>query len=582
MNERSAPGESGTGKGSRLLSPVWLLVVLTFTLAVYLAGAMKATPGSGVALFDLEVIRSWARAGHIAQWKTPPMHLAKPGYLLYLFALMPGGGATLPELRRVLIVNALLLASGIVLVALALWRRELRAAAIVFSLAAFLVLPIRDSADYVASDPLAIGFCLVLSAALVAWPASPASAVGLGAACALFALVRPNTAVTALLIAGLVYTCGQLWRSVWLLALGLAVGLAVLAAAATISSRPLNPLALKPSLTLLFATADYFWPADIGKWPEGGSPEETAQLQSRKTRERWRNFLGQNGPDRNRSLVWRFTHAVLSAEQFPSLWNEPAYAAASKGLRRWWWLGTLFGAAASFACAIGGLGAWRFVPLATLLVAVGQGVVFGAETRFVLPLIPIGLLGFILTVPSVRLSPFVVLGSLIAPIAFLLAVLKAPDTVASDYAVVGSGGVVRQQIGRAAFQSGSTVTVHARLLVFPDAAPAAYDVIANDQVVYRRALSSTQPHPAYVSFSLDGGALEQARRDGLSIEVRFAGDPSTGSTLGYPVVPPLFGPSSTINAQEQLPSAYGGLTTGGFPVWAHPGADPPAPPSADR
>ncbi len=43
--------------------------------------------------------------------------------------------------------------------------------------------------------------------------------------------------------------------------------------------------------------------------------------------------------------------------------------------------------------------------------------------------------------------------------------------------------------------------------------------------------------------------------------------------LSYPVVPPLWGVSSTINGLGTLPSAYGGVTTGGFPVWTHPGVD---------
>jgi hypothetical protein len=491
---------------------------------------------------------------------------------------MPAGGTTVGELRRVLIFNAAAVAAGLVLVCLGLLRRRSHADAFVFSGLSLVLAPLRDATDYVASDPLAIAFSLMSIAILLQWESISAS-LSLGLAVAVFALVRPNTAASVLVIASLVFVSAPKARGRRILVLfgATGLGLAVLEAGSHVTRLPLNPLRIEASTPLLYGTADYSWPPDIGSYPEGSSPEDTARLQRDEALRRWREFLESPGYDRNRSLLWKSTHALLSAEQFPSLWDQPGYLVMSKLIHRWWWVFFLVAATASVVCAISGKGSWRLVPLAAVAVIVGQGIVFGPETRFALPLVPIVAVGLIVTLRTVRISGPMVAAAGLVLVGLVTALVKVPDAAASDYAALHVGDVLRQHLEAASFRTGDVVTVHARILPIPIEGPQAYDVMANGEVVYQRAQDDKSPHPAFVSFVLRGNALERARKDGVDLEVRLKGDSRSSSLLVYPAVPALLGASSTINGSKQLPSAFGGLTAGGVPVWTHPSLDPSIP-----
>jgi hypothetical protein len=365
-------------------------------------------------------------------------------------------------------------------------------------------------------------------------------------------------------------------RRIGLLLLGFLGGFLILILASRVTRLPLNPLAMSSSQTILFGTADYCWPPDLGVEPVGASAAETARLQTQKAWDRWRAFWKKTPADRTRSLLWRMTHSLVSAEQFPPQWEWPLYVAIDKCVRRWWWLAACAATFAAMAGAVGGRGRWRFVSLTVLAVGVLQGLLFGAEPRYVLPLLPVLILGLARTLPTVRWS--VSIAAVGAAPALLLAatVTKVPDTASSDYAIVrGPGHVIRQEISPSKIPPGETAMIHVRILK-PDPFALGFDAMGNGWLLAHREATDPSPHPAYFSWALTGEALRQARERGLQLEIRTTGDASAHELFFYyPVVPPLLDGVSTLDGERRLPSAYGGHTSGGMPIWIHSGRDEP-------
>lgn len=563
-------------RGGRKLLLFPLLLLLGALFFLYLWGAAGARPGTEVALPDLTVVREWIKTGGLKDFSTDPGHLAKPGYLLFLKLALPQGGTDLAELRRLLVFQALGIATGTVLLSLLLWRRGKRIESVCFSLLILLCLPLRDAADYVMTEPLAISFSLLFGAALLVLPEK--SSLGhaiLGLAALLFALVRPNISYVLFAVAILSTASSGLERSrrVALLSLGFLAGLLLMALIERSTGLPVNPLSITSSQAILYGTADYAWPPEVGKRPVGRSAAENARLQREEAGRRWRDFFERGDPDRLRSLVWRLTHPILSAEQLPPRWDQPAYVAVDKLVRKWWWLAAALASCAAIACAVGGRGRWRFVALFLLCSAAAQGLLFGAETRYAYPLIPLAILGIVLPLPTIHRRPAVWAAAGATALFLIGIVWKVPDTVVSDYAVAGPHDIIRQRIAPSRFAGAKLVTVHLRLLVSPPDARVGYEILGNGSLLYRREPGDTATHPPYVTFSLAEDSLLRARRDGLALEIRALREGTQG-LLVYPVLPPFFGSYSTINTEKRLPSGFGGWTQGAIPVWTHPGFDP--------
>ena len=547
-----------------------VLVALIVTL--YVGGAIHARPGTAVALPDLEILRRWIAGGHPGDLSTWPQHLAKPGYLLFLWVMLPRGGTSY-ELRRLLVFNAATVSLGIVAVCLALWKSGRRGAAAVFAGLIVLTPALRDIADWIASDSLALAFVLFFAAGLFFRPRrEDVVRVVLGAAAAIFASIRPNVSVVLLLVAALVHhVVPHFKRAVELLG-GFALGLGILLIAGTATGVRLQPFAMSPSQTLLFATADYFWPPDILRWPTGASREETEQLLRKEATERWKSFLSSNPYDRNRSLLWRGAHVVFSAEQFPGRWDNPAYASFSRFFRRWWWALCLTLCCAAAARATGGAGPWRFVPAGLLLVSVGQGFVFGSEPRFTLPLLPLLFIGVALGARDRPRRTLEVVAASTTLVVLAVVILRVPDAVVSDYAVAHTtADVIRQTLPASSLPRGEAATVHTRILISPPEAKAGLEIVANGRRVLLREPGDPSHWPASFSFVLGAEELEAARRRGLELVVHPA--VAEAAFVCFPVVPPPLGQAATVGGRELLDSAYGGNVRGGFPIWVHAGVD---------
>jgi hypothetical protein len=552
------------------------LFLFALIAALYAAGAARADPGLGVARSDLEVLRHWKESGRIEDLAGDPSHLPKPGYLISLRAMLPHEGTDTREVRQVLAVNAVAVLCGLGAAALALARRSGPRAAILFLLFGLLYLPARDSADYVGSEPLAIGLALLFFAALVgAWPVGARRAIVLGFACAPILLLRPNLGWVLLVASLVAIASGRLRRlaSVAVLLAGFFAGSAVLIVIGRATGLPTNPFAVNTSKVFLWGTADYYWPPDVGSWPVGRTSEESARLQLEKTRERWKGLLARRNADTARSLVWRATHSLLSCEQLPSRWSAREYLRADSFLREWWWLAAagLFGAAAAFGGA--GSGEFRFLPLLLLVACIAQGIVFGADPRLSLPFVPIAALSLAASRPG-RLTARQMAAGLLAAAMLLSAAVAVPDTANSDFAVLrGPGRRLEQLITASRFPASETATLHLRL-VKPDGIGLGLMIKGNGVPLYERAPEDLSATPAFLSLALRGPALSRARLEGLKLEAfTFGASQAADAFFYFPATPPVLRPGCLVDGSVDLASGYGGTTRGSIPAWIHPGLD---------
>lgn len=541
---------------------------------LFLAGAIAASPGTGLAQPDLEIVRGWLAGSNIEHMPTGRGHLAKPGYLLFLRIMLPQGGASERELRRLLFFNALWTWTGVTALCLVLWRRVWPGAAVAVAALTLLYVPIRDATDWLVTEPLAVGFSLFFAAALVALPPkSLFGSAGLGGVSAFLLLIRPNVSYALLLIAIIFFASAGdgRWRRSGALLLGFAAGIVLLAGLARITGLPVDPRAVSPSTPLLFGTAEYGWPLDESKWPSGWTPKETEQLELQAARSHWLHFFRRFGPDERRSLLWRLTHPIASVDQFPSRWQQPRYMSINKLVRRWWWIAGILLSAAAMVCAIGSRSGWRFVPVLIVVVLAVQGFLF-AETRFGLPLWPLFFLALTLALRAIRPPMQAWLAGVASVAVFVAVVHRVPDTVASDFAIATHpGDVIRQHVPRSRFRGTEPRLVHLRVLASPR--NVGLEIRGNREVLLRRSPGDDSPYPPFLTLALSGRALERAQRDGVELEVRSLGDPAGQGFLYFPVVPGLFGSTATLNGSETLPSGFGGTTRGAFPVWTHVGPD---------
>lgn len=560
----------------RYAVPGGAALLLTLITVLYLLGALRASPGVAFARNDLDIVRALQQTGRLADHPTEPAHLTKPGYILYLAVALPHAGSEPAELRRFLLLNALWMLSGILLVSDALWRRS-HVLALLFLFAVALFPPLRDTADYVASESIAAGTALLFAGCLLRWGTHPVAQVALGITSGLVLLLRPNLGWVLLGVATLAVSAEPRHRTRGVARLlgGFGASVLLLVGLARLTALPADPFRVDTSRAFLWGTADYYWQPDVGGWPVGNTAQESRNLRMAKTRERWRGLLRQAPADSRRALLWRLTHSLLSKEELPSRWQVPMYFVFDKWFRRWWWvLATLIVACAAVA-ALGGRGPWRFVPISIVIASVAQGVAFGADPRFSLIFLPLVLLGLLIALPGVRPRPLPWIGGgLIVPILFVIARV-VPDATASDYAVVrGAGHIVAQHIPADEFPSGTFATLHLRVLKFP-LFPLGLEVRGNDEVLLRREPADRSPYPAYLTLPLTGRSLAEARRSGLALEVRTVGAASvTDAFIYYPAVPPLLSGNSTVDGRRVLESGYGGTTGGGIPIWVHAGEDP--------
>ncbi|MEP7131856.1 MAG: hypothetical protein ABI914_01750 [Acidobacteriota bacterium] len=550
------------------------------TAAISLRGAASAAPGIGVAAPDLDLLRRWNATGRLES-DPGSAHLTKSGYLLYLRTLLPSEGQSPSENRRFLFFNAGWLLVGEAAAAVALWRAQLRSRALFLLAFLLLYVPLRDAADYVATEAIGSGLCMIFGACLVDLPRGRTSrAALLGVFSPLIVLVRPNVGwlLLASAAATILFSAGHRPRMLLSLSAGALLCTALLITAGRLTHSPLSPLNVNSSMVLMWGTADYYWLADTGQWPVGPTPEETSTLQARRAGERWAAFLGRGGPDMRRSLVWRFTHSLLSAEQLPGLVPWPRYLEYDRNARRFWFIAATAIAALGIACLVGkGPNPYRAVPALLLSGCVAQGVLFGADPRLALPLIPLVVLAILLALPR-RPGPAFLAVAAGCAVALATAIATAPDTTSSDFVLVrGPARVLSETLPPGRIPAGEIVTVHCRVLR-PEPLRLGVNIFANGTLLVSRDAAEASPFPAFFTGTIGGEVLAAARREGLRLEVRTVGSADSSDAFIFSPVFPGSAFSSTVaklDGSSKLPSGYGGTIRGEIPVWLHPGADGP-------
>lgn len=548
------------------------LAVFAFATLLYLRGAVKARPSTATGANDLQIVRAWMNSGHLSDHPTDNSHLAKPGYLLYLRLLLPHAGADSAENRRFLIFNSLWILVGAAIAMVAIKRSSGTIPALFFLTFLLLYFPARDSADYIASEPAAIGLGLLFVAALSMAKAGPL-VYALALLSAVCVWLRPNLGLFLFLILVLVQLqrgASRKWLSVAALVLTFACGLAFLNLAGSLAGMSVRPLRSSDTAkSLLWGTADYYWKPDVvGGWPTGATEAETARLQREKTRARWKALLGGDAASRDRALKWRIGHSILSAEQLPPRLTNALYIEADKAMRRWWWALSALLIAASAAIAVRGAGSWRFVPIVAVMAIVAQGLAFGADPRLAMPFIPVIAFGLAIALPSIRRDQWALGSAFTSLLVVLSLVASVPDSADSDFAmIVGPGRVIEQRVSRGHFRQALSAQLHLRVLQEPPF-PLGLKVYGNGRLLLSRAPLESADYPAALVALLNATDVQTALRDGLLVRLETFGSASTDSAFAYyPVVPPVFSGESSMDGSTILPSGYGGSTRGGISVW---------------
>lgn len=546
--------------------------LLVATGALYVASAATAPRESAYGKWDLEILRRWGATGVLAPLAELPDHLLKPGYILYLRAIL-GSHAPFP-IGRILIVNALFAVAGVTAVAFALWKaRRFRAALLA---AAFFLLysPLRDCAGDVLSElPAAAGMlgCLALTVLAVEWRERLVPLVGFAAA--VLTLIRPNVGEVALVIGAVaVAATPRGLRKAAILAACFLATAALFTGLGRWRDVPLSPFSVEASTPLLWGAADYYWKPDVGAWPSGADAAEKGLAERRMAGRLWREKLRLRSADNRRALLWKIGHAILSAEQLPGRKLSGASLAWDKGIRRWWWLAALCLLSAS-AAATNVRGPWRLVPALLAAAIVVQGIVFGADPRFALPLIPAWWIALLLASPGIALSRRTVASGVATPAVFLALLSAVPDAATSDYAVLRGPEPLSFTLPSSALpRSGEPATLHVRLLELSQKFDRGLSIAADGREIARYEADPARPYPSSVSAVIDGDLLETGRRAGLAIELRPLGA-SDWDFFYFPAVPPPWAEPANIRGAAAIESGYGGTTRAGIPYWIHAGTD---------
>jgi hypothetical protein len=567
----AGPKSERAGSPSRKASRLAALILFAAMAGIYAAGALSADPETGIARPDFDVVRQWQRTGKLVDHPSGA-HLTKPGYLAYLRGTIPSGGDAPVENRRFLILSALWICLGVALGAWSLSVNQLRWAAAGFLAYALVHTGLRDSADYVAGEPLATGAGLAFVALLIAVRRKTLGGwASAGALAALLYLLRPNLGALCFAIAAALVLSGAPGRVRPLLALigGAAIGIALLVGLASVTGQGIRPFKADSAKALLWGTADYYWRPDIGSWPQGGSPSETARLEAQSAAARWRSVFGQPRSDAVRSMTWRASHLFLSSEQLPPRWQSPVWLRIDAAARRWWWCAAMLAACASVASALGGRGEWRWIPILICAGLIAQGIAFGADPRLALPLFPLLMLSLAAALPAVRWSGRCLAGAAVTAAFGGVALWLVPESANSDFALVrGPGHVIEQAIPGSRITRSHRIVVHVRLLK-PDSVRMGWEILANDRIVSTHRADAA-PSPAFQTFSLSGEDLADVRRRGLTLRIRTIGDASTrDGYVYYPVAPSILDGPSTVDGDARLPSLWSHSSRGGLPIWWH-------------
>ena len=512
----------------------------------------------------------WARRGvGISQPVPSDIHLAKPGYLLFLrgaMALVPPLG----EARSVVLTQSLLLWISIAATAVYIGYR--RGAGVGVGLYVLLILftRLRDASSAVMTESLTAALLLPF-AAFVLFPPRP-NRYGLvfaGIAAALIFAVRPNAGAIALALA--ILSALPRFRSLGLL-LGAFVGVVAIMWVATRRSAGEDPWR-GIGHPLFAASAEYYWLPSLGEWPEAASEKVRGRRAIRGARENWQRFFSRRGGDTAREFAWRALHGLFGTEFYDARWSEP-YRRLDTGSR-------LLAPFLLFA-AIAILAVLPFPkPDSTVNAAaplfltglVAQNVVLGSHPRYVLPFLPVLLLlacvgaaSFRGTGARKRLACLVLFVGLVAAAAW------RPFLLDWEWGQVESAGVVLSQgIPRGSLPRRAPATFHARIApVSPTSAH--LDVYGPGSRPLYRSEEDPARHRPLITFTLPQAVLDANRS--AAIELRFVSRGGYGPTdsLLFPVIPPPWRSDTRRERSDSLSPATG-VEAGSLDWWTHEGED---------
>lgn len=512
---------------------------------------------------DSELDLDWAlRGAGIVSSVVSPHHPPKPGYILFLRAAMALGPAQ-SEVRRVVVIQSLLLWLSIAVAALLVGRRVGSRWGVVLYLVLIFSLRLRDSSSAIMSEALTAALLLPIAAVLLDPPKRAVTSVLLGLATAALFLVRPNAGAAAVLMAAAALWMSGGRRCIASLLIGFA-GLGIPFWAATrVPGDPFRGMA--PAF--ISGSVDYSWTPGH----EHPAPEPLPFAQVRSALENWKATFTEERGDRGRQLVWRGLHGLLGTDFYDARWS-PWYARATSLSR----LVTPFLILACLAVLLAApfRGRARIAKALGLLLAaalVAQSLVLGALPRLALPFLPALLIYGIAVLPGLegarrRLAATGLFALSVGFVAWQRQVLDW------EWGRVESSGVrIAQTIPEGALPAKAPATLHVRIAPLLVPTNAGLEVLgpAGERLFIGPAdASGARP---FLTVSLPDSLLAANRRGPVAIWLVSRGDYDAVHFLIFPVIPPPWGGGARREGSDDL-SPASGIASGSLDWWAHPGA----------
>lgn len=529
-------------------------------LALYLWPALSAPV---VLWSDSALDLAWARRGEgIVTPVVSPHHPPKPGYILFLRAVLAAGPEADAE-RRVVVVQSVLLWLAIAAAAMLVGRRTSPRAGLLLYVLLIVTLRLRDASSAVMSEALSAALLLVLAALLLDPPERPWTVALLGLATAALFLVRPNAGAAALLLAAVsLALCGRPRRLAPLF-LGFALLWAPFWRATAVPGDPFRGMA--PAF--ITGSLDYGWLPQ----PEHPGPEPPPFDQVHAALANWKATLAEPRGDRGRQIAWRALHGPLGTDYYDARWS-PLYARATGLSRILMPLLTLALAAALLAVPLRGRARIaKVLGLSLAALVIAQSLVLGALARLALPFLPAFFLCGVVALAGLesrprRLAACAIFALLAAFVAWQRQVLDW------EWGRIESRGLkIVQTIPRGALPAAAPATLHVRV------APLLVPTTAGLEVLGPRGESLLVRTPGqwgdspFLTIPLPEALLAASRRGPLEITLVSRGDYDAARFLIFPVIPPPWGAPTRREPGADL-SPASGIPLGSLDWWAHSGA----------
>jgi hypothetical protein len=528
-------------------------------LALYLWPALSAPV---VLWSDSALDLGWARHGEgIVTPVVSPHHPPKPGFILFLRAVLavgPGAGTE----RRVVVAQSILLWLAIAGTALFVGRRVGPRTGLLLYVVLVLLLRLRDASSAVMSEALTAAILLPLVAVLLEPPARAWTAALLGVAAAALFLVRPNAGAVALVAAAASLELAGRGRRVAPLVLGFLLLWAPVWWTTSVAGDPFRGM----SPAFITGSHDYAWVPE----PERPAPEPPPAVQVRSALERWNATLAEASGDRGRQLAWRALHGLLGTDYYDARWS-PLYSRADFLSR----VATPPVTLASIAVllAVSFRGRARIPKILGLLLAVllvAQSLVLGALPRLALPFLPALILCGVAALPGLdgvsrRFAAALILVALAGAVAWQRQVLDW------EWGRIEAPGLrFVQPIPRGALPATAPATLHIRVAPLVVPTTVELEVLGPDGA---RLAAESPVHwgdSPYLTIPLPEALLAANRRGPVEIALVSRGTFDAVHFLVFPVIPLPWGePARRDGSAELSPST--GIPAGSVDWWAHAG-----------